>query len=355
MKTDDLSEIEAELALVAEAFGVDRPTAIEPLTIGHIHTTWRFTSATGDRYVAQRINRSIFDDLDACEETLRRVIEHLDGHRCGVSVPQYVRTNEGRYNAVVGSDAWRLSHEVLGAHAISVAPDTATARAAAVLFGRYTAALADLPGLALPATLPRFHDLRWRLEQLDLAAAYDRVGRVSSCAVLVVDVRNALYEVIRRIEALGPLPQRPTHGDAKIANLLFDDITGLPSVVLDLDTTMNAPVHVDLGEMLRSGGVTIREDESDTASTVVDSERVSAIREGFVEGLGETLSDVEVESLEIAGERMAIFNASRLLADHLDGDRYYRVQRPDQNLDRARTQYAVAQALVVQPVKPLRR
>ena len=38
---------------------------------------------------------------------------------------------------------------------------------------------------------------------------------------------------------------------------------------------------------------------------------------------------------------MTLENGLRFLADHLNGDKYFRIHRPGQNLDRARTQFAL--------------
>ena len=44
----------------------------------------------------------------------------------------------------------------------------------------------------------------------------------------------------------------------------------------------------------------------------------------------------------MTGARVIVYEqAIRFLADHLDGDRYYRISRPGHNLDRARAQLAL--------------
>jgi hypothetical protein len=53
------------------------------------------------------------------------------------------------------------------------------------------------------------------------------------------------------------------------------------------------------------------------------------------------LSEEEVLSLE-AGARLMTFECGmRFLADHLNGDKYFRIHRLGQNLDRARAQFAL--------------
>lgn len=62
-------------------------------------------------------------------------------------------------------------------------------------------------------------------------------------------------------------------------------------------------------------------------------------------GAGPCLTGVEVESLVAAAPLMAAENAMRMLTDHLDGDRYFKVEFPGHNLRRAGIQLAVARQL----------
>ena len=43
---------------------------------------------------------------------------------------------------------------------------------------------------------------------------------------------------------------------------------------------------------------------------------------------------------------MAIENALRFLTDHLAGDRYFAIDRPNQNLDRCRTQLRLTELML---------
>ena len=54
------------------------------------------------------------------------------------------------------------------------------------------------------------------------------------------------------------------------------------------------------------------------------------------------LSEEELLSLETGARLMTLECGMRFLADHLNGDRYFRIHRPGQNLDRARVQFALA-------------
>ena len=47
----------------------------------------------------------------------------------------------------------------------------------------------------------------------------------------------------------------------------------------------------------------------------------------------------------MAGALLTLMNAIRFLTDHLEGDPYFRVQRPGQNLDRTRAQLRLLELL----------
>jgi N-acetylhexosamine 1-kinase len=332
------------VAGAVRAFWLGDISAVEPLAGGHIHGTWLATDVHGQHFVAQRINRSVFTDLDACKHNIERIVRGV-APAVGLAVPDHLRTSDGRLHHIDAQGAaWRVARFAEGTHSIERVTDEGVARASAALFGSYDRVLATANVGPFRATISQFHDLGYRRAQLETAIAHDLVGRVASCAGEIAKARASLVLLRGELDALGRLPLRPTHGDAKIGNLRFDDRTGQPVMVLDLDTTMAAPVLVDLGELLRTGTVDGPED-SRSVDDRADERRVEAVVDGFLDGLGDSLVPVERESLPLAGTRMALFNAVRFLADHLAGDIYYAIAHPRQNIERARRQLWISDEL----------
>ena len=60
---------------------------------------------------------------------------------------------------------------------------------------------------------------------------------------------------------------------------------------------------------------------------------------GFVEGCGKSLTQKEIRMLPVGAKLMTLECGMRFLADYLQGDIYYKIHRPEHNLDRARTQF----------------
>ena len=53
------------------------------------------------------------------------------------------------------------------------------------------------------------------------------------------------------------------------------------------------------------------------------------------------LTPKEIETLPWGAKLMTLECGVRFLTDYLEGDTYFRIHRPEHNLDRARTQFAL--------------
>ena len=60
---------------------------------------------------------------------------------------------------------------------------------------------------------------------------------------------------------------------------------------------------------------------------------------GYIEGCGGSLTEKEISMLPIGAKLMTLECGMRFLTDYLQGDTYFRIHRPEHNLDRARTQF----------------
>lgn len=329
------------LADALAAVGVHSARTVRRMGGGHIHGTWLVATPTA-RFVAQRLNGLVFCDFDACEDNLRRIEEHLAG-RDDVVVPRLMRGADGRVHVPDRlGNTWRITRYAEGTMLRSAVRSAGQASNAAVAFGRYVAALADLPGPQLRPTIPRFHDFDWRVHQLETAVDEDRVGRLTGCAADVDRIRAS----IPQMSSLVGLPLRPVHNDAKVANLRFSRRPAGQTFVMDLDTTMPGVVAFDTSELLRTASHDAPEDAVELDQIVVDLRRVEAVIEGFCAGAADVITAGERDAIAATAPRLAVENALRMLTDHLNGDVYYRVSYPGHNLVRARVQAEVARQLM---------
>ncbi len=60
---------------------------------------------------------------------------------------------------------------------------------------------------------------------------------------------------------------------------------------------------------------------------------------GFLQGAKGVLTEAELAYLPWGAKLMTLECGIRFLTDYLDGDHYFRIHYPEQNLDRCRTQF----------------
>ena len=137
----------------------------------------------------------------------------------------------------------------------------------------------------------------------------------------------------------GRLPLRVTHNDTKLNNIMLDEKTRKGICVIDLDTVMPGLAANDYGDSIRFGANHSAEDEPDLTKVNFSLELFEAYTKGFLEIAGDALTPLEIETLPWGAKLMTLECGMRFLTDYLEGDHYFAVHRPGQNLDRTRTQF----------------
>lgn len=316
-------------------------TAVAPHGQGHINRTFLATT-NGGRFVFQCINESIFRDVPALMDNIRRVTAHAPD-----CTPSLVPARDGApYVRADAGGAWRVYRFVEGARSVQKIESPAQAREVARAFGAFQKRLATLPAPRLYEVLPGFHDTRLRYAALHDAIAADPARRVAAAReeIAFALAREREAGVLLDLHAAGQLPERVVHNDCKLNNLLLD-AAGRATCVLDLETTMPGFAPCDFGDMVRTASCAAAEDELDLSRVAADPAMLRALAEGYLEGAAGLLNAAEVAQLAFAGRLITLEQGVRFLADHLRGDTYYRIHRPGHNLDRTRAQFALVRSL----------
>jgi len=345
-----------DLFAVARAFALPgAAVAFEPYGSGHINETWAVTLEGGPvrRAVLQRINTKVFRDPDGLMENVARVTRHLagkladrpDAARRSLSL---IPTRDGAaFHRDSAGGVFRAYEFIEGARSWDVLTSPRQAREAAKAFGTFQRLLSDLPPPRLAETIPDFHDTPRRLARFREVLAADPKNRAAGVAreIAFVERREPLAESLSSLLAAGVLSERVTHNDTKLNNVLLDDATGEGICVIDLDTVMPGLLLHDFGDMVRTAANPVAEDEQDVSKVVASVPMFEALVRGYLGATGSMLSGLERERLVAAGKLLSYECGMRFLTDHLEGDVYFRIHREGQNLDRARTQFALVASL----------
>jgi Ser/Thr protein kinase RdoA (MazF antagonist) len=344
------------LTATACAFeSVEAVTGVQPYGTGHINHTYLVTCANGiapRRFILQRINETIFRDVPALMENVVRVTQHLrtkyECPKIGNSLQTLfvVPTHEGAsYHRDGEGHYWRMYAFIEGAHTRDVLETPEQAREAARAYAQFQLDLADLPDPPLHETLPQFHNGLKRFEAFESMVAQNPLQRAQTAReeiAYLYDQAPVLQQLPQALAA-GELPQRTTHNDTKINNVMLDDRTGRGICVIDLDTVMPGLALYDYGDMVRTCVCPAAEDEQDLSRVVVDLEMFRALTEGYLERAADFLTQAERERLVLGARTIILIIGMRFLTDYLAGDAYFRIHRDQHNLDRCRTQFRLAQ------------
>lgn len=328
---------------------------------GHINRTYCATVRYNNldrRYVVQAVNSRVFKNIDGLMENAFRVsdyIVHAEAAARGLTPEEVARfqvrylsaTHRRYYIPGPSGDAWRIYPCIENAASYLVAETPELAYEAARTFGRFQRLLQGLPARSLVDTIPDFHNTPKRFARLAEVAAQDPLGRRA-------DVEDTLQALLARTEhggilqkayADGVFPERVAHNDTKMSNVLLDATTGKGICAIDLDTVMPGYSLHDFGDLMRSSCNPKEEDTEDLGAIQIRFDIFEAITRGFLSETKGLLSKEEAMLLPEAGWAMTIENAVRFLTDHLEGDVYFRISRPGQNLVRARSQLVFAQRI----------
>ncbi len=324
----------------------------EPFGSGHINDTYRVAFAAGgaaNRYILQRLNHAVFPNPLAVMENLQRVTAHLAQKFAGQ--PDAVRraltlvpARDGNffYRDAAGN-FWRVFPFIANTRTVDAVETPAQAFAAAQVFGQFQKMLADLPAPRLHATIPDFHHTPKRLAALEKALAADVCNRA---ALAKPEIEFALRRrAICRVLLDANLPERVTHNDTKINNVLLDAATGAGVCVIDLDTVMPGLALYDFGDLVRSATNPAAENERDLAKVEMSFQIFEALLRGYLSEAAEFLTEEEKNLLPVSGQVIALELGLRFLADFLSGDAYFKTRRAGENLDRCRAQFKLFESI----------
>ena len=349
--------------------------SFKPFGGGHINGTYLSVwnqAGTQVRYTHQRINRRVFQNPAAVIENIRRITEHIAAKLIAEAEPAatiatqptpqpgtaavpvsrqaltLIPAKDGRFFYLdPAGEYWRTYLFIEDAVTYERMESPALARKAGAAIGAFQRQLSDYRGPALHETIPDFHNMHSRYDQLDHAVAHDVAGRLAEvrAELAFLEANRARGMILSDGLARGTLPRGITHNDTKLNNILFDAATGNALCIIDLDTVMPGTVLFDTGDLIRTAANTACEDEPDLSKVRFDTSLFASLIDGYLSTASSFLTPAEKSLIAESGRVLTQIMAVRFLTDYLNGDRYYKISRPTHNLDRARSQIALIRSM----------
>lgn len=300
---------ESKIKEILEKFQVkyDKSYAIEGFETGLLHETFRIGP-----YVLQRVNTFAFKNPKDVMHNIKLVSNHLKAK--GIEGLSFLETEDGELFFEDESGFWRISKYIDSVTHL-VAADESMAGECGRAFGSFDAAISDLNVSDLKVTIPDFHNTRKRYEDFEKAVLKSEIDDASIEVGKFLAIKE---EACALCDA--NLPLRVCHNDTKPSNVLFDR-TGRAIAVIDWDTIMPGNLCIDYG---------------DGARLMDTKEKLKAFTLGFFESSFDIMNDEEKAMMPKAPFCIAAELGLRYLTDHLNGDKYFKINYKGENLDKAR-------------------
>jgi len=329
-------------------------THVKANSEGHINSTYISTFVQDGnikKYTHQRINNYVFKKPLEVMENISSVTKHIRSKLVGnfddvdLRCLRVVPTRDGKLAHIDEEGGyWRTYHFIDHVRTFSTIKDASQAYLLGEAIGNFQLQLADFDGKSLHETIPHFHDMGLRYEQLEEAIQVNHQNRLEQVGPELAFLKENRERGLVLWEGMkgGKLPVRVTHNDTKINNVLFKSDGSVALCIIDLDTVMPGTILFDTGDMIRTATTTGEEDATDLSTVSCDEKLHKALIQGYL-AKAEFLTDEERALVVESGRNITQIMAVRFLTDFLNGDKYYTIEREKHNLDRARTQIKLMQ------------
>ena len=357
---------ENELIDIAKNFKIDGEVEnIEICSLGHINKTYALTYKQNDgeckKYILQYVNDSVFPNLPELMKNIKNVTSYMEdkakekGEDTSRLTIKMIGTVDDNPNDLYNK-CWRMEEFIDNTKTYLTTEDLHVLEEAGKAAGKFQKYLHGFKADELYEIIPKFHFTPNRVKQLnDALTSLDNKEKRANRFELAKDVidfvtdekRLAKTSIITNKLANKEIPLRVTHNDTKLSNILFDKDTDKAVCLIDLDTVMPGALCYDFGEGLRTGITTAKEDEQDLSKIKIDINRFESYSKGFLSEVKDTITKEELETLPLGVWMMTYENAIRFLADYLNGDVYFNVDKniENHNLIRAKAQLEILKQL----------
>ena len=319
------------------------------ITNGHINETYYVLVENGqyvNPYVFQKVNTYVFKEPVKVMNNIMMIDNFIKNNnkKSACKIITFLVNGEYKNYTEVDGEFWRICVFEENTVTFEVVENPAILRSSGYAFGDFLNVISDFPAEKLNITIPDFHNTRKRLENFFRIVGLDENNRAKDVRdeIKVFEKYHDFCCKLTDMADAGKLPQRPVHNDTKYNNILLDKDTFKPVCVLDLDTIMPGLVAHDFGDAIRFAANRAAEDEVDLSKVYLDFDYYREFTRGFTDAIGGSMTDAEIETLALGAPTITFELASRFLADHIDGDKYFAIHRADHNLERARCQMKLA-------------
>ena len=315
-----------------------------PIVDGHIHDGWYIYSNHPQfpEAILQKVNTHVFTNPAGLMENIYNVTTYLQNQYPTQKKLFLISTRSGLiyYHSPDGSD-WRMYEKISNSYSTQITKNLSQVSEAGRVTGLFLKQLQNYPVESLHIPIPDFHNTPKRYQDFLTALSQAEPNLISKVQPEIdfLQERSSQFGLFWNALMENHLPWRVTHNDTKLDNVLFDLDTHQAVCLIDLDTIMPGSALFDFGDALRAMGNPVAEDEPDLTKVEFQIPVFEAYTQGYLAEAGDILTSKELKCLAFSPWMITIEIGMRFLTDYAQGNQYFRIHYPDQNLNRCRTQF----------------
>jgi Ser/Thr protein kinase RdoA (MazF antagonist) len=338
----------SKLQRIAEQFaGRQAIIELSPLGNGLINDTY-LGSSRNTQFVLQRLNSRVFPHPEQVIANLSQLNRHISRQlpdSLHLRIPAMLPATDGQlYFQDDEGQTWRALELISPAESRERLANTEEAEQVGFALAHFHRLCSTLPTDSLYDTLPGFHIapdyFQNYLSTLNQPLQVPADDDFRQCRSFIDQCRERI-DVLEQAKQRGELQLRVIHGDPKLNNFLFEPGGNLIVSLIDLDTVKPGLVHYDIGDCLRSCCHI-------EGNNRFDLNLCRQILRRYLREAGSFFTEADYRYLYSAIWLIPFELGLRFFSDYLAGDRYFKIDRPRHNLQRAQAQFALSESIAAQ-------
>lgn len=315
---------------------------VKTLVSGHINRTYLILNHS-KKFILQKINTKVFTQPEILSQNILNISNHLKSKNYPHQFLKPIRFSDGKF---IYDSEWRIFEFIENSQSFEKAESDNQVFEAAKFLSEFYSFLNDLNPAEIGDSIRGFLDFNLRYRQFETALENAEKSKIknSKPEVEFIISNQKILDEWNKISA--EIPSRIIHADPKISNFLFDKNSDEKIIALiDWDTFMCGPILYDFGDMARSY-TNLKNEDDPSEGEIFSQKNYEALKNGFLFYLKDQLTQTEIKNLDTAAKTVIYIQAVRFLTDYLNGDIYYHIDFPEQNLNRTKNQINLLKGLI---------
>ena len=337
---DEIKSIAGQFKIQGQVLEVSK------IESGLINSTYLIKTNSGfKKYIAQSINTSVFCSPENIIKNYQLFLNCVSeqGDSKSIVFPSLVENKDNNFLFTVNGKYWRVMDYVENSLSLDIIDTEDRAYEMGKVLGVFHQLSQKLLVKDFSMIIDGFHTTPQYLinfNSIKKNVDEEKLGdELSKYCINIINKYSKDMDELERGRSSGIFKTIIVHGDPKVSNVLFDKDTSRARSLIDFDTLQPGILQYDIGDCLRSSCNIAGEDPANLDQIVFDLKIFESIFRGYFSIMNGCLSKDDYSYIFSSVATITFELGVRFLSDYYNGDKYFAIKDPRQNLRRAAAQF----------------